>query len=359
MAIDVNIRQPSAGQSRVLRFSKSPVRIGRNELNDIPLQDPFVSEWHGIIRFDERQVAYFDLGSTNGTILDGKRLVKSVAAPLSEASRLQLGLLEMTVVRRPDEGKPAETTGKQETGPFKTLSWGVATPSPNSNPNLPVAARDSGAVIAPKLRGLADSNPQLASGAVASSGSSPGDTSGAHETGSPASGATAASAARQAKLIETFCEAFVGLRKGYEQFGAEVGVRTLSGSSPLHRARTGRELLEYLMLPNVDPTATAKELVGIFADFGIHHVALMEGITEGVRAVLQSVDPRANDLDAGGRLFTAAKTKSQWKSFLERFDQLVADDDELHAAIFGDTFARAYAGVTVGDGRGGRTGEGS
>jgi predicted component of type VI protein secretion system len=156
--------------------------------------------------------------------------------------------------------------------------------------------------------------------------------------------------ARQAKVLEAFCEAFVGLRKGYEQFGSEVGVRTVSGSTPLHRARSARELLDHFMHPGVDPASAVRDLIAIFADLGIHHIALMEGITEGVRAVLQSMDPRANDLDAGSRLFTASKIKNQWKAYLDRFEQLITDDNELHAAIFGDEFARAYATVTMGEG---------
>src|SRR4029079_19137249 len=135
MAIDVNIRQPNAGSSRVLSFSRSPVRIGRNELNDIPLQDPFVSEWHGIIRFDDRQIAYFDLGSTNGTVLDGKRLVKSVPAPLSDSSRLKLGLLEMTVVLRPED--PAAEGRGEGAATSKTLSWGISTPPDGGSVGLP------------------------------------------------------------------------------------------------------------------------------------------------------------------------------------------------------------------------------
>ena len=65
MILVVKIQAPKGAPLRTLRFSKSPIRMGRNQLNDIPLDDPFVSEWHGTIRFDDQSVAYFDLGSTN------------------------------------------------------------------------------------------------------------------------------------------------------------------------------------------------------------------------------------------------------------------------------------------------------
>src|SRR5207247_9227333 len=83
------IHAPKGGTSQTLRFAKSPIRIGRNQLNDISLDDPFVSEWHGTIRFDRQSVAYFDLGSTNGSLLEGQRLAKNVATPLTPESRLK------------------------------------------------------------------------------------------------------------------------------------------------------------------------------------------------------------------------------------------------------------------------------
>jgi predicted component of type VI protein secretion system len=151
------------------------------------------------------------------------------------------------------------------------------------------------------------------------------------------------------RLLETFAEAFIGLRKGYEQFGAEVGVRTISGSTPLHRARNARELLDHLMRPNQDVSTITRDLISIFADFGIHHIAMMQGVTEGVRTMLHTLSPEANDIDIGGGLFAGGKAKNAWKSYVERFEQMVTDDNELHAAIFGNEFARAYARVTQGD----------
>ena len=165
--------------------------------------------------------------------------------------------------------------------------------------------------------------------------------------------APSADAVRSAKILEAFSEAFIGLKKGYEQFGTEVGVRTINGMTPLHKARNAREVLDYLQSPLVDPATAVHDLISIFADFGIHHIAMMEGVTEGVRAFLQSLDPRANGLDGGPGILAKSRHKGLWASYLERFEQAVSDDNELHAAIFGDDFARAYATVTIGDKSGG------
>lgn len=347
MPLVIQVKGPTPDATRTLRFAESPVRIGRNQLNDIPLIDPFVSEWHGIIRFTAHDVAYFDLGSTNGSVLDGQRLPKNVPAPLTEASRLLLGRIELSV------SQPRE---REETGPSKTLGWGqevlrppAFTPPSTTPPSTGSPAKHSwSGVLTPPPPSAAGFSP----GAFSRSGVAtppplggvptplpgpPTPPPGAQlPTAADASGADAALLARYKKLLETFGEAFVGLRKGYEQFGAEVGVRTISGRTPLHRARTSREVLDYLLHPGVDLNVAMKDLIGIFADFGIHHIAMMEAVTEGVRSLLQSLTP--------------PEKKSQWKEYVERFEHAINDDQELHDGIFGAEFARAYATVAVGDG---------
>jgi type VI secretion system protein ImpI len=350
MIVEVHIADPApANPDRTLRFSKSPIRIGRNQLNDISLQDPFVSEWHGIIRFDDRGVAYFDLGSTNGTMLDGERLAKNVPAALSPASKLQLGLLKLTVSQQRDDNWA-----------LKTMGWSPQTLPPAAGAGIrgPMALPSTGAVSGERRltrMGLAESDLQSPVQAIVvpSPTSAPSSLPTDPPLAVAAPGRPQAPGSsietRYATILEAFSEAFVGLRKGYEQFGTEVGIRIVNGTTPLHRARTSREVLDYVLAPGVDPEVAARDLIGIFADFAIHHIAMMEGITEGARALLHSLDPRANQLDTGPRLLATGKTKLLWKSYLERFEQLVTEDEQLHAAIFGDEFAHAYASVTLGE----------
>lgn len=336
MILEVRIKAPPGGTNRTLRFTKSPIRIGRNQLNDISLDDPFVSEWHGTIRFDQGSVAYFDLGSTNGTELDGKRLAKNVPMELSEASHLRLGLLEFSVVRPAPEPETAPPPRRPHpSGMSQTLAWGqAAAPIDPSTKQPPV-----------NIAGVASASPRT--GGVVPAVPLPGALTPPPET---AARPAANMELRYQKLLEAFAESFIGLRKGYEQFGREVGVRTINGATPLHRAQSSDELRKYLLRADTDAAATARELIAIFADFGIHHIAMMQGVTEGVRAMLATLSPEANDLDAASRLFGGAKAKAQWKGYVERFEQMITDDNVLHAAIFGNEFARAYASVTIGVG---------
>jgi len=60
-----------------------------------------------------------------------------------------------------------------------------------------------------------------------------------------------------------------------------VGVRPLGGSTPVHRARSGREVMDHLLAPTLDVEGCLRDLKAVFADMGIHEIAMMEGITPG------------------------------------------------------------------------------
>src|ERR1043166_1887641 len=76
-------------------FLKSGVnRIGRNSENDIQIEHPSVSSFHCEITCAEDSIRVKDLGSTNGTFLDGRAISEASPKP---GQRLQFGLVEMAV----------------------------------------------------------------------------------------------------------------------------------------------------------------------------------------------------------------------------------------------------------------------
>jgi predicted component of type VI protein secretion system len=295
MVIKIQLSDSQTGSEQTFEFDRSPIRVGRNALNNIVIEDRFVSQWHGLIRFDDVSVTYFDLGSTNGTRFEGKRLSKNTAIALVSPALLGISRFELRVTIGPAS---ADTSDSAST---KTTNW----------------ARP-------------EASPALASSLVSPSQTSEPDHS-----------------LRCQKILAGFSDAFVALKKGYEEFGAEVGVRPLGGSTPLHRARTGREVMDYLLSPAQDLDACLRDLQSVFADMGIHHIALMEGITQGIRALLESLDPGAQDLQAGADALFQSRSKDQWARYQERLAALIAEDAALHAEIFGAEFARAYASVAL------------
>jgi predicted component of type VI protein secretion system len=342
MVIQILFRDPTSGTEQRYEFDQSPIRIGRNPLNNVVLEGNFVSGWHGIIRFDETGTYYFDLGSTNGTCLDGKRLPKNTPTAITKPTRLTIWMFELIVSpARPGVATtppPALRSSVVETlvgaGRFNAMIPATIVPPPPPTHTPTAAAR----IVSVGSR----STPPPPTAA----GPAPGFP---QETTLPLTEQTSARLIRCLRVIGAFTDAFMGLKKGYEQFGSEVGVRPLTGTTKLHRARTSQEIVEYLLDPSTDPDVCARDLNAVFADMGIHDVALMEGITQSVRALLAKLDPNAQDMKVVTSLWSGAKAKSRWNSYVEAFNALLAEDAALHAEIFGEEFASAYASVALGD----------
>lgn len=53
-------------------------RIGRNADNDIVVNQQSVSRYHGVIKVGENQIVYEDLGSSNGSFINGNRVTGPV-----------------------------------------------------------------------------------------------------------------------------------------------------------------------------------------------------------------------------------------------------------------------------------------
>jgi predicted component of type VI protein secretion system len=294
MIIKIQLRDPQTGGEQTFEFDRSPVRVGRNALNNIVIEDRFVSQWHGMVRFDGTSVSYFDLGSTNGTRFAGKRLSKNTAILLRGPAPLAISRFELRITAGPAH------TSAPDVPATKTMSWSEAQASePRPAPAL----------------------------------------------AAPSSISESERLARCQRILEGFSDAFVALKKGYEEFGAEVGVRPLAGSTPVHRARSGREVMDHLLAPTLDVEGCLRDLKAVFADMGIHQIAMMEGITQGIRSLLESLDPGVHGTQAGSGAFFRSRSKDRWARYQERFATLIAEDTALHAEIFGAEFARAYASV--------------
>ena len=109
---------PGYGEKRTVRFVGS-VRIGRKEPCDVCLQDGSVSRQHAEIYHDGHQWRVRDLGSNNGTYLDGLRVTEAI---LPAKAVLQMGkegpILSLAVEGEPDTHitpDPADEIGAPET----------------------------------------------------------------------------------------------------------------------------------------------------------------------------------------------------------------------------------------------------
>lgn len=74
-----------------------PVLIGRSPDADLVIADDFVSATHARVSISESGPVLEDLGSTNGTLLNGQPVTR--AMPLSSGDAIELGRNRIEVVR--------------------------------------------------------------------------------------------------------------------------------------------------------------------------------------------------------------------------------------------------------------------
>ena len=428
-AVAIRVFDSEAGTTTEYAYNASPVRIGRNPLNDLTLPFPFVSGWHAVVRFDDGGAKFFDLGSTNGTLYNGRRVQAGEPIPISGEVSLTIGKLELRirqgaagsasaaapaplqmtpVAPHPGAYAPTSVHGTPAMpAPVQTTSVpnvppSTPTPGPAPNPKpAGTAAVDMGDVhqSVNRLRPHYDAYRQAwaamfreLAGAISAM---PDQTHGyalsimqrefpeivgeaefkrmaqhagaLHDAGpaSSASGSSGAvarlansvrpgeaptSAAEEERflscvedVLRASAKALVELQKGQEQFGAEMGVRTIKEYTALHAAGSADAVLAYLLDWKAGGSARTQELVGVYADLMIHQVALINGLMEGVRGLLARLSPQ--EIERGVNAGWASRTAAVWKQYVEKHEQLTRDDKKLTQVVFGAEFARAYAEV--------------
>lgn len=107
-----------SGQGTTQRFTLAAgdTTIGRQDDNGIPLKQTLVSRQHATISCSESGCRIRDLGSANGTLVNGKQLTPNAAVALSHGDKIEIGLFtlvyEMKQIDAPaDKAQPASETG--------------------------------------------------------------------------------------------------------------------------------------------------------------------------------------------------------------------------------------------------------
>jgi len=71
--------------------------FGRKDDNDVSISDPYISGRHGKIEVEDREIYFTDIGSTNGTFLNGSRLDSNVRTQIQETDQLVIGSIEFSL----------------------------------------------------------------------------------------------------------------------------------------------------------------------------------------------------------------------------------------------------------------------
>jgi type VI secretion system protein ImpI len=431
VALLARVFDTQANQSFEATFERFPVRVGRNQLNDLPIDRPYVSQFHAAFEIrNDIQVFVKDLGSTNGTVYKGQRLVRDQLIDITSAPEVTIGPIVIRLglsqaQQRPleeskeagvlDFGQGPETT-RALAHRFGALAPGAEDPyirqvAPyieayrqawqtvyrviyDHLTRLPPDVRNAylrrlgyehaalslegdfrkiAQYYGVDLRSFTQAGPgQAALSALAELASTlapgtklPDDVP-----------SLLAFSKRLRDAVEVFLRCFISLRDGYQEFSKEVLDREKTNREPVAAAKDATELGVILLGHNASAD-TARSLQNTFVEVMSHQVALMNGVMEGVKQLLQRLSPKSLEAEfersgKKGGLFSN-RFEALWKLYEIRHGDYAGEDKETFMVIFGPQFSRAYAQAagenfqqdpaklrfTKGPSGGGRTGSGS
>ncbi len=405
VALTARVLDSQSNQSFERVFERFPVRIGRNQLNDLHIDRPYISQFHAHIEVNGRQVLLKDLGSTNGTVYRGRRLQRDELLDITANPELQIGPIVVHLSFR--EVKEAETLA-----PYHASVLDVGTPAgaevvekrrrqvaagqedPFLRQLVPYieAYRQGWAnvyrlvyehltrlqpdVRTNYLRRLLVEHPAMAQEAdfqkVAQYYGVP-----VHEWGELSTqNAAVASIVELAKQLspdlpppddptkvlgfmrrvrdamDVFLKCFVSLRDGYQEFEAEVlrKERFEQQGNMVGAAKDHKELSRVLFSHDANSQVTCHQLHEVFVEVMTHQVALLNGVMEGVKQLLEKLSPEAiekayEQKGRKGGLFSN-KYEGLWETYQTVHGDYRGEDKETFLIIFGPQFSRAYAATT-------------
>jgi len=169
----------TSGKPRI-HTKRLPVVVGRCDAEDVRLRIPIdsVSRKHCEFFFDDESgsVCLRDLGSTNGTLLNGDELAAQAAVPVESGSSVKLGTVIFRVEFTPARHDPdADTIGIDEASVPPYAAQAPTEPLPPRN-------EDDAADEEPELEGDDDKSPAGSAFAfLGAPGSEPADADNAEE----------------------------------------------------------------------------------------------------------------------------------------------------------------------------------
>lgn len=388
-------------------YERFPVRIGRNQLNDLAIDRPYVSQFHAAIDVRDHQLFVRDLGSTNGTVFAGRRIARDTPVDITQTPEITIGPIVIRLSMVEAAPKKREDPKEGTVLDFNMESSGLSALMAQRSKQIAPGAEDAyvrqlapyieayraawGAVyrviydhlarLPPEVRQnylqrLCQEHPSLTletdfqkiSQYYGVDPHSHGELrppdaalaaltelarSLAPGTKAPDDVASILGFARKLRdTMEVFLKCFVSLRDGYQEFEAEVLARERASQEDRVAAAKDAKELGIVLLSQAGGPDAARSLYDIFVDVMSHQVALLNGVMEGVRSLLVKLSPKAieEELEKKGKkggLFSN-RYEELWKLYELRHGDYSGEDKETFLIIFGPQFSRAYA-ATAGE----------
>jgi hypothetical protein len=93
----INIREHFDFKVEEIYMLGKDVDIGRSVKSSIIINDPYMSTRHARFSFKDGKYFIEDLGSTNGTLVNGK-YVKNITQPLKDGDKIRIGQVDFLFV---------------------------------------------------------------------------------------------------------------------------------------------------------------------------------------------------------------------------------------------------------------------
>jgi predicted component of type VI protein secretion system len=149
--------------------------------------------------------------------------------------------------------------------------------------------------------------------------------------------------------VEATSRGYVALRKGYHRFVARLGLdqsRLLSaGRIALETSDDPSAIAAALLDFRDQGETTPKDLETGLEEIAVHQVAMLEGVLQGVDALLDELSPEAIERAAPGPRrglqLTRNSHREWWETYSRRHAEL-SEEGQALSKLFGPEFASAY-----------------
>lgn len=300
------------GRITDLLFNQFPVRVGRNAMNDLVLNHPYISQWHALIDVVEGKVTVTQVGSSNSIWVGEQKLKPNEEVQLENSAsvRIMPFTLHIQQMLVPQELRqtPPPLAGRHLISPESATE--------QSETLLERTALKALERMSTRFLGRDFKTTQE----------------------------IADFASRLEATLAVFFRFFIALQRGQDQFRQALDIKALErdGLNTVARSLEVTELAVLLLGPDNNQAIT--ELEHAFKDIMLHQVALIHGLMAGVRTLLAKLSPKAITKAAGtGR--RSPNLRSVWDTYQEIHRDLSEEDNETFETLFGPQFAKAYANL--------------
>ncbi|HZE96175.1 MAG TPA: type VI secretion system-associated FHA domain protein TagH [Planctomycetota bacterium] len=381
-------------------LSKDKIMIGRSAENDIPLPDneKRVSSKHARVEREGTSLQITDLGSTNGTFVNGRKIDANSAVELKDGDKLSIGLYSLLVTAEEEDSgdrtmvlvdpsrqlaqlvdelpviyarhsaAPEEQRRRMLRGMIQSM---VNSVGPDNARSILMQLRSrfrpaDGGVVPERTTAIRRKEAEVkAQESFSSAGMRVmGDLSaqfvgeGKLETTEQADLFGKLLANVLELTFDWISKSLRGRKEFEEQFSADLSMIFSKEKNPLKGGGGPGDMGRYLLDWRVarDPKGIRDALDNAFKDLTMHQLGLLAGVQESLSAVLKRLDPKVveqegKEMGKGG--FLASSEKKAWKRYSEVFHEIFAENSKLFNELIYPNVRKGYLALHDNDAKAG------